>query len=123
MSDAPSPWYHGSPRRLRVLRAGSTVTRDRHLAEVFSHKPTLVCLEDDGTIRHDGRRQGWLHVIDEPVRPDDLTPHPRTSMAPGMEWLTARPLRLRLIGPVPLEPTELLDDATLAELRRRAVGE
>jgi len=123
MSDAASPWYHGSPQRLRLLRAGSTVTRDRHLAEVFSHKPTLVCLEDDGTIRHDGREHGWLHVIDEPLHSDDLAPHPRTSMAPGMEWLTARPLRLRTIGPVPLDPAELLDDAILAELRRRAVGE
>jgi hypothetical protein len=123
MSDAASPWYHGSPQRLRVLRSGSTVTPDRHLAETFSHKPSLVCLEDDGTIRHDGRREGWLHVIDEPLRPDDLTPHPRTSMAPGLEWLTARPLRLRVIGAVPLDPDELLDDATLAELRRLAGSE
>ena len=116
-------WYHGSPQRIYSLRAGSTITPDRHLAEVFSLKPRLVCLEDDGSIRHDGQLLGWLHVVDEPLGPDDLEPHPRSSMPPGLEWLTTRPLRLRLLGPVAVDPAERLDEATLAELRRRAEGE
>ncbi len=115
-------WFHGSPQRLRTLRAGSTVTRDRRLAEAFAHKPTLLCREDDGAIRHNGTEPGWLHVIDEPLASHDLEPHPRTSMDPGLEWLTTRPLRLRLLGPAPLDPAELLDAADLAELRRRAQG-
>ena len=36
------PWYHGSPLQLKRLRAGSTITQDRDLARVFSHKPSLV---------------------------------------------------------------------------------
>jgi len=119
----PDAWYHGSPRRLTTLRAGSTITRDRRLAEAFSHKPTLLCREDDGSIRHDGTAPGWLHVIDEPLRPGDLEPHPRSSMDPGLEWLTTRPLRLRLLGAVAVDPAELLDAAALAELQRRAQGQ
>jgi len=115
-------WHHGSPQRLRTLHAGSTVTRDRHLAEIFSHKPSLVCVSDGGAIRHDGHQPGWLHIIDEALCLDDIKPHPRSSMEPGAEWLTTHPLRLRLLGPVPLVPDELLDVEALAELRRPAGG-
>ena len=40
-------WYHGSPLELALLRPGSTVTQDRRLAEVFSHKPAVVSVSDD----------------------------------------------------------------------------
>jgi hypothetical protein len=117
---AGATWYHGSPLRLEVLRAGSTVTRVRPLAEVFSHKPSIVCIEDDGTVRHDGRRPGWLHRVREEVGGGDVRPHPRSVMAPGKEWLTNRPLELELIGPVPVPPDELLSEEEAAGLRRRA---
>ena len=35
-------WYHGSPERFTLLRAGSTITQWRALAEAFSHKPQAV---------------------------------------------------------------------------------
>src|SRR5512143_865937 len=92
MSD--SVWYHGSPVRLDSLASGSTVTHDRRVAEVFSHRPRLVCFEDDGRIRHDGRENGYLYQISEPVGPADVEPHPRSSMPSGTEWLTTRTLRL-----------------------------
>ena len=38
-------WYHGSPEDLTELATGSTITPNRALARAFSHKPTLVCLE------------------------------------------------------------------------------
>ena len=56
--DYAQPWYHGSPLELRVLREGSTITQDRHLATVFSHKPTVVSMEDDGRLRHNGTQPG-----------------------------------------------------------------
>jgi len=99
----PSPsdtWYHGSPLVLSVLLSGSTITQDRHLAEVFSLKPTLVSLGDDGKIHHNGRADGLLYRMAEPVGPGDVVPHPRSSMPPGLEWLITRPLRVELIGPV-----------------------
>ena len=83
-------WYHGSPAELIVLRSGSTITRDRHLAEVFSHKPQIVSIDDDGRIRHSGTQPGYLYRIAETVAPDDVYPHPNSSMAPGLEWLTRR---------------------------------
>jgi hypothetical protein len=112
-------WYHGSPHELTLLRAGSTITRDRELARVFSHKPPIVSMADDGTLRHTGTRSGYLYRIDEPVAPEDVTPHPNSSMPPGAEWLTRRALRLALIGPTEVRDEEWLSKEEVAELRRK----
>lgn len=60
-------WYHGSPFLFEVLEAGSTVTPWRKLAEAFSHKPDILCIEDDGEILHSGKREGFLYRIAEPL--------------------------------------------------------
>ncbi|MCL4507448.1 MAG: hypothetical protein M1434_13670 [Chloroflexi bacterium] len=113
-------WYHGSPLELSMLLPGSTITRERHVAEVFSHKPSIVSLDDDGSIRHNGRLAGFLYAVDEAVSQDDIEPHPRTTMPAGWEWLTRRPLRLKMLGPVDFVSAELLDDAAVALLREKA---
>lgn len=96
-------WYHGTNERFEMLREGSTVTQWRQLAEAFSHKPTALGYDDDGTIAHNGAERGRLYVIDGPLEPGrDIVPHPRTSMDENVEWLTCRPLRVRLVK----EPTE-----------------
>ena len=120
MSETEQVWYHGSPLQLRTLRAGSTVTMDMHLAEVFAHKPSLVSLADDGRVRHNGRQPGLLYRVAEALGPGDVTPHPQSSMPPGLEYLTTRDLALALIGPVPVRADELLSEAEAAELIRRA---
>lgn len=114
-------WYHGSPHTLHELRTGSTITQHRRLAEVFSHKPALVCIDDDGTIQHDGRLPGMLYRVDN-VEPGDIIPHPRTSMAPGLEWVTTRPLQLSLIGPVATSPDEFIPADMMESLQARAAG-
>lgn len=91
-------WYHGSNRRFTVLRAGSTVTPNRALAESFSHKPSLLSCEKDGTILHNGRRRGFLYIVEPFHAETDFIPHPRTTLPPGAEYLTTRPLRVRLIA-------------------------
>jgi quercetin dioxygenase-like cupin family protein len=116
VSDA---WYHGSPYRLSALREGSTITRDRHLAEIFSHNPTIVSMEDDGTIRHNGAAAGYLYRVVDPVAEEDVYPHPRSSMAPGKEWLTRRELRIELIGPVQVREEERLGEQELEAIRAR----
>jgi hypothetical protein len=63
---------------------------------------------------------GYLYRIDEPVGPEDVTPHPRTTMPPGLEWLTRRELRLAPIGPTEVREQEFLTEEQVAELRRRA---
>ena len=113
------PWYHGSPLELTTIRKGSTITQKRELARIFSHKPPLVSVDDDGTIKHTGRQPGYLYVIAEDVAPDDVIPHPRTTMGPGDEWLTTRELRLELIGPTVPVLEESLTDEELADLQAR----
>jgi len=104
--DLIKPWFHGSPRQLLELRAGSTITPDRDLARAFSHKPTLLSISDDGAIKHNGRVDGFLYAISEPIQREDIKPHPRSTMNLGKEWLTTRPLRVALIQRTTLIPGE-----------------
>ena len=102
-------WYHGSDQQFEVLREGSTITQWKELAEAFSHKPAMLCFGDDGKIIHNGRRSGYLYRIAEPVEVGkDVLPHPRTTMIPNAEFLTARPLQVVWISDVPLPADEQL---------------
>lgn len=59
----PGPWYHGPPEALVVLPIGSTITQERALAAATSHKPSLL-VQNDGYIRHNGQRPGFLSEAD-----------------------------------------------------------
>ncbi len=116
-------WYHGSPLRLERLGVGSTITQDRDLARVFSHKPSLVLQDsnDLGTrsLKHSGVVPGYLYRVVDDVGPEEVYPHPRTTMEPGQEWLTRRELRVELIEPTAVYEHERLTDQEVAELRQR----
>jgi hypothetical protein len=112
-------WYHGSPLKLATLREGSTITQKRELARVFSHKPTIVSVSDNGQIKHNGTRQGYLYAIVDEIQLKDVVPHPRTAMAPGDEWLTTRELRLRLLCATEPAPEEQLTDEEWTALQRQ----
>jgi hypothetical protein len=103
-----SPWFHGSPLKLTSLRAGSTITQDRRLAEIFSHKPRLVSVEDDGMIRHNGTETGYLYLVSEPLQLGDVVHHPHSTMPDGWEWVTTRELPVIELGFVPILPEERL---------------
>jgi GrpB-like predicted nucleotidyltransferase (UPF0157 family) len=123
--DRSRPWFHGSPRELTELRPGSTITQDRALAEAFSHQPSLVSDDRDepgGALRHNGREPGWLYAVDEPLGPGDLAPVPGSTIGPGLEWLTTRPLPLRRLGRTAVGIAELLSPDEEAALRRRAAA-
>ena len=91
-------WYHGTNLKFDVLRTGSTITQWRELAEAFSHQPSRLSYNDDGVISHNGTEKGYLYVVDEPVEIDvDIYQHPQTSMDPNAEFLTKRPLKLKLV--------------------------
>lgn len=120
--DFTKPWYHGSPKVLDVLRVGSTITQDRELARVFSHKPTLVSVEDVGEsrqIRHNGTEPGFLYRIAEEIASEDVTPHPRSAIEFGKEWLTGRLFRLTLVGPTRPVREEMLTSEEIEALRQR----
>lgn len=94
-------WYHGSPLLLDVLAKGSSITRNRDVAIAFSHRPTKLCVSDDGEISHNGEKNGYLYEIAEPVSLEDIYVHPALleSAAPDdhWEWLTKKPFQLKLI--------------------------
>lgn len=116
--DFTLPWYHGSPLKLTTLRTGSTITQRENLARVFSHKPSLVSVGDDG-IKHNGTLSGFLYVVAEEVPPEAVYPHPRTTLGSGDEWLTKRNLRLRCLGSVDATPEELLSNTEIDALIAR----
>lgn len=91
-------WYHGSDTLFSELRSNSTITQWKELAEAFSHRPTALGYDDDGVISHNGTEKGYLYIIDEPVDfQNDIYPHPRTSMDENAEFLTKRPLKVKMI--------------------------
>jgi hypothetical protein len=117
--EAAPVWYHGSPERLVSLRRGSTVTQDRKLAEVFSHKPTLVSVSDTGEIKHNGTQAGFLYAVAEELAPTDLVPHPRSAMEAGKEWLTARDLHLTLLAATEVANSDRLSESEISVLLTR----
>jgi hypothetical protein len=97
--DINKPWYHGSPLEFDILRAGSTITQWKELAEAFGTRPQNLSY-DDGfvNISHNGTEKMILYIIDEQLEIDvDIYQHPRTTMHPGVEFLTKRPLKLKRI--------------------------
>ena len=96
-------WYHGSNCVFTELRENSTVTPWRELAEAFSHQPSRLNYDDNGVISHNGKEKGYLYIIDEPVTVGvDIYQHPRTTMDPNAEFLTRRPLKVKMICELPL---------------------
>ena len=119
--DYSKTWFHGSPERLDSLRPGASITQNRRLAEAFSHKPSFVSIGDDGSIRHDGSRQGWLHVVAETVTARDIRPYPPGEhLPPGEEWLARRELKLKLVGPAEIGPDERLTPQEVQGFLRKA---
>jgi ABC-type phosphate transport system ATPase subunit len=58
-------WYHGSNKVFEILKEGSTITQWKELAEAFSHKPTILAIDDDNSIFHNGKEYGYLYIVDE----------------------------------------------------------
>lgn len=120
--DFTCAWYHGSPLVLDTLLAGSTITQDRDLARVFSHKPSMVAqnFDDAGhrSIKHSGTQAGYLYAVIG-VDASNVYPHPQTTMEAGQEWLTRCDLALRLIEPTQVVAGELLTPEEIAALRAR----
>ena len=92
-------WYHGSNKVFNELRINSTITQWRELAEAFSHQPFGLGYDDNGVICHNGTEKGYLYIIDEPIIIGrDIYQHPRTTMDENAEFLTKRPLKVKMIS-------------------------
>ena len=58
----------------------------------------MLGYDDNGEILHNGMKYGYLYVVDEPIKIDvDIYQHPRTTMDLNAEFLTRRPLKVKLI--------------------------
>lgn len=114
-------WFHGSPEKLTVLRTGSWVTPFKELAKAFSHKPTCISISDDDFryVRHNGKINGFLYVISEPVSNEDLRELKGTDQS---HWETARKLRIQYVSDVPLVDSEMLTDSEIAALSKKYSG-
>ncbi len=114
--DYSAPWYHGSPEELDVLRAGSWVTQVKEMARAFSHRPTLMSLDDDCEhARHDGKLPGYLYAVSEVVGQEDVTYLRDTAQT---HWQTRRDLRLRLVAQLPIDDPPQLSEEEIASLRQ-----
>ena len=105
--DYDAPWYHGSPEKLTELRKGSWVTQFKEMAKAFSHKPSLISLDDDGqAVKHDGQLIGFLYIVSEPIGPDDVSYLHNTGQT---HWQTQRDLRIRYVAELPVgDPPQVI---------------
>ena len=105
-SEIPEKWYHGSPRELQVLRAGSCVTPFTELAKAYSHKPThldFAFAEDTereeviAEVKHDGQQIGFLYEVLLESSDSDLCPSVEETSPLGEEMVTVRDLSLECL--------------------------
>jgi hypothetical protein len=119
--DPAKPWYHGSPQRLTSLRVGSTVTQDRELARIFSHKPAVV-IGNDGKWKHTGPfTQGFIYRLVEQVTEADIVSVPNSSLFSGQEWNTKHAFSLELIAKTSVVPEELITKHELRQLAEQGI--
>ena len=112
-------WYHGSQVELRKLRTGSSLSQNRQVAKAFSHRPVMVSISNDGTVKHNGTTPGFLYRIVEEIAPEDVRPHPHPANALHWEWLTNRELDLELLTTTIASESERLSDDEIADLRSK----
>ena len=112
------PWYHGSPRKLTKLQAGSTVTQRLDIARIFSHKPAVVVGDgSESGWRHTGPfAKGFVYLLAEQVNENDVEAVPNSCMLPGHEWNTRREFELQLLAETTVNPDELLTKHELREM-------
>ncbi len=105
-SEMPEKWYHGSPRELQVLKAGSCVTPFSELAKAYSHKPThldFAFVEDTkkeeviAEVKHDGQQIGYLYEVLLESPDSDLCPSVEETSPLGEEMVTVRDLSIECL--------------------------
>jgi hypothetical protein len=114
--DLNKPWYHGSPKKLKTLQAGSTITQCFDIARIFSHKPAVV-VGSGKKWKHTGPfAKGFVYSLLGAVNPNDIEAVPNSTMSEGDEWNTNRVYELELIAETTIEPNELLTKHELKEM-------
>ena len=114
--DYSAPWFHGSPQKLTILRKDSWVTQFKELAKAFSHKPSLISLEDDKQrVKHNGQEPGFLYQVSEAVSPEEVSYLPHTSQT---HWQSQRDLRVQLVAELPVDDPPQLSKEEIRAMRK-----
>lgn len=119
-----SAWFHGSQQPLTTLQVGSSITHDRDVARIFSHRPSLVSHAGPRGLKHNGTTSGYLYRVVEAVSAEDVYPHPHPVNRDRWEWLTRRELRVEQLEVTQVRAAERLSEDELAALRelQRTMG-
>jgi hypothetical protein len=67
-----TPWYHGSPYELTTIHKGGTITKNKDLARIFSHKPPCVSIDDNCHMKHNGSNEGHATVLNYLLKTNKL---------------------------------------------------
>jgi hypothetical protein len=102
---------HGHVLRIgipAVLRVNCDLVADAISLQPLHHG---VAVEGDhadpvGAFLHNGRLPGFLYAVDEPVETAAAHVHPGIHLDDAWEWVTDRPLRLRLLQRTTVSPVE-----------------
>ena len=113
-------WFHGSPSELKTLRKESTITQIEKLAQVFSSKPGMVSVSDDGEIKHNGKLKGRVYKVTDRVIADDIYEHPGSSVK-GWEWITKKEFGIEFLYEYEVShyPDDILTEREIEELKMR----
>jgi hypothetical protein len=114
-------WFHGSPLELEILRKGSSITQIEKLAQVFSSRPSIVSVSDDGKIKHNGKSKGRVYRVINRVTTDDIYEHPRSSWKKGWEWITKKEFKLKFLYEVTPSPDDILSENEIRKISERNV--
>lgn len=117
--DCSRTWYHGSQEKLARLCVGSSITQNRDIAQAFSHRPSVLSISNDGTIKHNGTVPGYLCIVSEEVEAGAVYVHPHLANVNRWEWLTKRELRLELVEPTQVREKEKLTEKDVIRLRHK----
>jgi hypothetical protein len=90
-------WFHGSSLKLEMLQEGSSITQIEKLAQAFSSRPSIISVDDDGRIKHNGKSRGRVYRVADKVNDDDIYEHPRSSMEKGWEYITRKEFKLEFL--------------------------
>ena len=112
-------WYHGSQERLTRLCVGSSITQNKDVARAFSHRPSLLSVSNEGTIKHDGTVSGYLYVVSEAVKAEGVYLHPHPANVDRWEWVTKRELSVELIELTQVKEKEKLTKKDIVQLRAK----
>jgi len=97
---------------------------DRETGEVFSGKPSMVSVSDDGKIRHNGKSKGRVYRIADKVTTHDIYEHPESSMKKGWEWVTKKEFKLEFLYEYDVlqYPDDILSESETRKIREHQVS-